>query len=154
MERKVYTYDYPRPAVTVDAVVFRRNDLGKWEVLLIKRKNEPFSNYWALPGGFVDENETLEEAVQRELYEETSLKGLQLTQLRAFSKPDRDPRGRTISIAFVGVLRENVVVNPQDDAKDTKWFCIENLPRLAFDHEEIIQCGIEWLKSMGLDDGV
>lgn len=147
MEKKLYTYEYPRPAVTVDAVVFRKNALGDWEVLLIKRKNEPYANHWALPGGFLDEDETLEEAVVRELFEETSLKGVKLTQLKAFSKPDRDPRGRTISIAFVGVLSKDAKVYPKDDAKEVNWFPISNLPPLAFDHKEIIQFGIDWLSS-------
>ncbi len=147
MEKKLYTYEYPRPAVTVDAVVFRKNTLGVWEVLLIKRKNEPYANHWALPGGFLDEDETLEEAVVRELFEETSLKGVKLTQLKAFSKPDRDPRGRTISIAFVGVLSKDAKVYPRDDAKEVNWFPISNLPPLAFDHKEIIQFGIDWLSS-------
>ncbi len=147
MEKKLYIYEYPRPAVTVDAVVFRKSDKEGWEVLLIRRKNEPYANYWALPGGFVDENETLEEAVVRELYEETSLQGVNLSQMKAFSKPDRDPRGRTISIAFVGILNQNVELKAKDDAKEVQWFPISNLPPLAFDHEEIINCGVQWINS-------
>ncbi|MCX8065887.1 MAG: NUDIX hydrolase [Candidatus Hydrogenedentes bacterium] len=145
MEKKLYTYEFPRPSVTVDALVFRRREGGEWEILLIKRKYEPFAGFWALPGGFIEDDETLEEAVERELYEETSLKEVQLTQLRAFSKPNRDPRGRTISIAFVGVLTQDVSLQPRSDAKEIGWFPIADLPNLAFDHDEIIKCGIEWL---------
>ncbi len=141
-----YIYEYPRPAVTVDAVVFRRVDKD-WEVLLIKRMNAPFEGYWALPGGFIDEEETLEQAVERELFEETSLKGVKLQQLKAFSNPNRDPRGRTIGVAFVGILKDgNVKVSANDDAKEVKWFSLYNLPELAFDHSEIMDCAMEWLE--------
>lgn len=141
-----YIYEYPHPAVTVDAVVFRKKE-SDWEVLLIKRKNAPFEGYWALPGGFIDEEETLEQAVERELYEETSLKGVKLQQLKAFSNPYRDPRGRTIGIAFVGILNNpNVEVKANDDAKEVQWFSLDRLPELAFDHAEIIDCAIDWLE--------
>lgn len=141
-----YIYEYPHPAVTVDAVVFRKTG-EVWEVLLIKRKNAPFEEYWALPGGFIDEKETLEQAVERELYEETSLRGVKLQQLKAFSNPDRDPRGRTIGIAFVGILKNpDIKVCANDDAREAQWFPLDNLPQLAFDHAEIMDCAIEWLE--------
>lgn len=141
-----YIYEYPRPAVTVDAVVFRKVEKD-WEVLLIKRMNAPFEGYWALPGGFIDEEETLEQAVERELFEETSLKGVKLQQLRAFSNPNRDPRGRTIGVAFVGILKDlNVKVCANDDAKEVQWFSLDGLPELAFDHSEIMDCAIDWLE--------
>ncbi len=141
-----YIYEYPRPAVTVDAVVFRKGNYD-WEVLLIKRLNAPFEGYWALPGGFIDEEETLEQAVERELFEETSLKGIKLQQLRAFSNPHRDPRGRTIGVAFVGILKDsNVEVHANDDAKEVRWFSLDSLPELAFDHSEIMDCAMEWLE--------
>ncbi len=141
-----YIYEYPRPAVTVDAVVFHKNN-NDWEVLLIKRINAPFEGYWALPGGFVEEEETLEQAVERELFEETSLKGVKLCQLRAFSNPHRDPRGRTIGIAFVGILgKPEANIQANDDAGEVKWFSLDNLPELAFDHSEIVDCAMDWLE--------
>ncbi|HOK09353.1 MAG TPA: NUDIX hydrolase [Candidatus Hydrogenedens sp.] len=147
-----FIYEYPRPAVTVDAVVFRKRDTD-WEVLLVKRVNSPFEGYWALPGGFVDEEETLEQAVERELFEETGLKGVKLSQLKAFSNPRRDPRGRTISIAFVGVLgKTDMAVRPSDDAGDVNWFVLDELPDLAFDHAEIIDCAEEWLQKEVLSE--
>ncbi len=142
-----FIYEYPRPAVTVDAVVFRRVD-NDWQVLLIRRMNAPFEGYWALPGGFIDEEETLEQAVERELYEETSLRGIKLEQLKAFSNPHRDPRGRTIGVAFVGILKDvSTEVKANDDAKEVQWFSLDKLPDLAFDHAEIIDCAIEWLEN-------
>lgn len=132
-----YTYKYPRPAVTVDAAVLK-NACINCEILLIKRLNPPFSNCWALPGGFVDMNETLEEAVVRELEEETGLKNIILNQFKTYSDIDRDPRGRTISVVFAGLAKETDIVRPGDDATEAKWFSINKLPKLAFDHEQII----------------
>lgn len=124
-------------AVTVDAVIFCRNeDLLK--ILLIRRKKEPFKNQWALPGGFLEKNETLEEAAIRELEEETGLKVEKLQQVKAFGDPGRDPRGRTISIVFLGKIDKEIQVHGNDDAKDAKWFDMNDLPDLAFDHLEII----------------
>jgi 8-oxo-dGTP diphosphatase len=98
-----FSYDYPRPALTVDAVVFRKSH-GLLEVLLIRRKHNPFKGMWALPGGFIDMEETVEEAVVRELEEETHLKVEGLQQLHTFSALNRDPRGRTVSVTFLGWL--------------------------------------------------
>ncbi len=129
-----YTYDYPRPMVTVDAAVFRKTERGM-EVLLIKRGNYPYEGMWALPGGFVDMEETLEEAVARELLEETGLSGIQLKQLHAFSEIHRDPRGRNISINFYGMAdAQNTDVKGGDDAADARWFPVDQMPELAFDH--------------------
>ncbi|MFT5104934.1 MAG: 8-oxo-dGTP diphosphatase [Pseudoalteromonas tetraodonis] len=129
-----YTYDYPRPSVTVDAAL-----LSDDHVLLIKRKNSPFQNLWALPGGFLDENESPDDAVARELAEETSLTGVQLQPLGFWGKPDRDPRGHTISLAYCANVNR-ITVNPlaADDAADLAWFPLAELPGLAFDHAEII----------------
>lgn len=132
----MYAYEYPRPAVTVDALVLCKQ---RAELLLIQRKNEPFKNSWALPGGFVDMNETLEEAVKRELKEETNLTISSLKQFKTYSKVNRDPRGRTISTVFYAILDQKPSnLYAKDDAKNLKWFSLGNLPTLAFDHNEII----------------
>lgn len=134
-----FTYDYPRPMVTVDAVVFKKTEEGM-EVLLIQRKHYPFEGMWALPGGFVDMDETAEEAIKRELEEETSLIMDNLQQLHAFSALGRDPRGRTISITFFGIAEtENSDVQGGDDASDARWFQVDQLPLLAFDHIEAVK---------------
>ena len=132
-----YTYKYPRPALTVDAVVFRKKQQST-EVLLIQRKNPPFQEGWALPGGFVGIDETLETAVHRELFEETGLKSILLKQMHAFSTLGRDPRGHTISIVFWGILENEQKPKAGDDAQSVKWFDLSKLPKLAFDHSEII----------------
>ena len=136
-----YTYEYPRPALTVDAVVFRQNN-EQWEVLLIQRKHYPFEGHWALPGGFVDLNETVEHAVVRELEEETHLKLNQLQQMHTFSQPGRDPRGHTVSVTFFGTVDfSRSEVSGGDDAADARWFQMDQLPHLAFDHIEAVQMG-------------
>ncbi|HOZ48420.1 MAG TPA: NUDIX hydrolase [Candidatus Hydrogenedentes bacterium] len=140
-----YVYDYPRPMVTVDAVVFSRQGNTRC-VLLIQRKRDPFAGAWALPGGFVEMEETLDAAVARELAEETGLTGVVLGQLRAFGDPGRDPRGRTISVVFWGVVDgEPADVAGHDDAADARWFSVDALPDLAFDHDQIIKCALETL---------
>lgn len=137
-----YTYKYPRPALTVDAMVFRKNAEG-WQILLIKRKNEPFKDKWALPGGFTDMDETLEEAVSRELKEETGLDNIPLKQYRAFSEPDRDPRGRTVSVVFYAFVEGENEVKGDDDATEAQWHNLNQLPKLAFDHQQIIRKAID-----------
>lgn len=139
-----YTYEYPRPSVTVDAVVFRELK-GQTEILLIQRKHTPFKHGWALPGGFMDMDETVEEAVARELLEETNLTGLELKQLFTFSALDRDPRGRTLSVVFWGIMKNNQQANAGDDAQNAKWFSITKLPELAFDHREVINLATDKL---------
>ena len=121
--------------VTVDVLVIN-NETD--EILLIKRLNEPYKDCWALPGGFVDENEDLEEAARRELFEETNIETDEMTQIGTFGKPYRDPRGHMISVAYQTNLIENQKVKAKDDAKEVKWFSIKDLPELAFDHLEII----------------
>lgn len=141
-----YVYQYPRPMVTVDAVVFRDAGAGI-EVLLICRKNPPFAGKWALPGGFVDMDEDLLDAAARELFEETGLCSVELTQLGAFGRPDRDPRGRSIAVAYVGIVSvESSAVKAGDDAALAQWFPAQPLENLAFDHAEIICTGLKWLK--------
>lgn len=138
-----YTYEYPRPMVTVDAVVFRQNE-NKPEVILIQRKNYPYEGMWALPGGFVDMDETVEEAVVRELEEETGLSNVELKQLHTFSAIGRDPRGRNISVNFYGIIEmKNSSVKAGDDAGDARWFSLENLPKLAFDHNVVVDMALK-----------
>jgi 8-oxo-dGTP diphosphatase len=121
--------------VTVDVLVINKKTT---EILLIKRLNEPFKDCWALPGGFVDENEDLEQAARRELFEETNIETGEMFQIGAFGKPYRDPRGHIISVAYQTELIENQIIKAKDDAKEVKWFSIHNLPELAFDHIDII----------------
>lgn len=112
------------------------------QILLIKRKNEPFKGCWALPGGFVDEKEDLLKAALRELMEETRVKGADLKQIGAFGNPNRDPRGHMVSVAYFGTVPEEVIAIASDDAKEIGWFSLKKLPPLAFDHAEIISEGI------------
>ncbi len=139
-----YQYKYPRPALTVDAVVFKKEDDDTF-VLLIQRKNPPYKSKWALPGGFVDMDETLEAAAARELHEETGLSGVVLKQLQAFSALERDPRGRTVSVVFWGILTSDNTVSAGDDAAEVQWFNIKNLPPLAFDHREVLDATLQKL---------
>ena len=132
-----YCYDYPRPAVTVDAAVLVKQN-KQWFILLIERKHDTYKGCHALPGGFVEEDETLEEAITRELQEETNLTLNNMQQFRAYSRPDRDPRGRTISVIFTSILDTLTAVVAGDDAAAVKWFPLDQLPELAFDHEEIV----------------
>jgi len=144
-----YTYDYPRMALTVDAVVFRNNN-GKREVLLIRRKHYPFEGMWALPGGFVDMEETCEEAIVRELMEETSLYAPGLQQLHTFSALGRDPRGRTVSVTFFGLVDHlNSTVKGGDDASEAGWFPLDQLPHLAFDHIEAVEMANQTMSRQG-----
>ena len=133
-----YTYEYPRPAVTVDAILIDKTN--EPEILLVNRKFYPFEGMWALPGGFVDIDETLEEAVIRELEEETGITGIKLEQFGAFSEINRDPRHRTISVIFIAfVEKETLQITAGDDAADAKWFKLKNIKELAFDHFEIVK---------------
>ncbi|MFD0975521.1 NUDIX domain-containing protein [Salinimicrobium gaetbulicola] len=134
-------------AITTDCVVFYKASSEKLKILLVERKNEPFKNDWALPGGFLEDEEPLEEGAKRELKEETGLQIFEVYQLRAFGNPGRDPRGRTISIAFWGEVFSEEKVEGSDDAKDAKWFDLENLPELAFDHKQIIEFAKKVYKS-------
>ena len=146
---KSYSYTYPRPALTVDAAVFCLNRNGYLKVLLIQRKAEPFINFWALPGGFVDVGESAEDAVQRELKEETSLRLISFEQVATFSKPDRDPREHVVTIAYIGFVKlEDHLVKCGSDAKNAAWFKLDDLPMLAFDHKKIIEVSLLKLRSM------
>lgn len=124
-------------SITTDAVIFSTLSNTDY-VLLIQRKNNPFKDEWALPGGFLETDETFETGAKRELKEETGLEVKTLKQIGVFGAIGRDPRGRTISIAFVGKLSSTPKVEAADDAKNAKWWPLNNLPNLAFDHSEII----------------
>lgn len=128
--------------VTVDAIVLKITNTGFF-LLLIRRKNEPFKDLWALPGGFVDENEDLEKAAIRELEEETQIKVKALEQIGAFGKPFRDPRGHTVSIAYFGFVPDDTIAVAADDAKEAQWFPVNQLPQLAFDHSVIIEAALK-----------
>lgn len=132
-----YSYKYPRPAVTVDIIIIR-DACADPEILLIQRLIHPYKDQWAIPGGFVDMDETAEQAAERELSEETGLENIILNQFRTYSAVDRDPRGRTITIVFTGVARMDAEPKYGSDAKNVQWFKINNLPKLAFDHELIL----------------
>ena len=130
----MYTYKYPRPSVTVDAILISKQN----SVLLIERSGEPFKGKWALPGGFIELDESLETACPRELEEETGLKVDKLTQFKAYGAVDRDPRGRTISVIFYSFQDEEAIPMAGDDAANAQWFPLSQLPELAFDHQLII----------------
>lgn len=131
-----YTYKYPRPAVTTDCVVFTQEEEPK--VLLIQRGNEPYKSCWAFPGGFMNMEETAEECAVRELKEETGLTVTRIQQIGAYSKVDRDPRGRTVSIAYLAIVDAPTAVSGMDDAAKAAWFPLSSLPDLAFDHQDIL----------------
>ena len=134
---KTYCYDHPRPAVTVDIALFHRGET-RFEVLRIKRANEPFKGLWALPGGFVDEDESLKGAAARELLEETGLGGIDLEQIGAFGDPGRDPRGHTVSVVFAAILDRRLNATAADDAAEVAWHSVRRPPKLAFDHKKIL----------------
>ncbi|KAG2487895.1 hypothetical protein HYH03_013477 [Edaphochlamys debaryana] len=144
-----FTYEYPRPAVTVDAlIVSKPNGSTPPQLLLIKRKHPPFKDGWALPGGFVDEGEGLDTAAARELQEETSVdpSSVSLSQVGAFGDPGRDPRGWTITVAYAALVpTTNLGVKAADDAKDARWFDISALPALAFDHKLVVRSSLRHL---------
>ena len=137
----MFCYDYPRPAVTVDIVVFG----GKApDVLLIRRKHPPFEGCWALPGGFIEMEESVEASALRELDEETGVTGVALTEVGVFGAPSRDPRGRVITIAYAAVVEKSTLnIEAGSDALEAAWFPSTNLPKLAFDHGEIIRKALE-----------
>jgi 8-oxo-dGTP diphosphatase len=142
---KKHCYDYARPSVTVDIVLFYPAKDGL-EILLIKRAHEPFKDHWALPGGFVDKDESLEAAAARELLEETKLQRARFKQIGAFGDPGRDPRGHTVSIAFAAILKTKPKVEGSDDAKEAAWHSAKRLPQLAFDHKKIIRAALKALQ--------
>jgi 8-oxo-dGTP diphosphatase len=143
-----YTYEYPRPALTVDCVIFGLDESSKLKILLIQRALEPFKGDWALPGGFVDMEEDLEAAALRELREETGVTDVFIEQLFTFGQPGRDPRGRVVSVAYYALV--NLAEHPvkaSSDADHVEWFELDDLPQLAFDHRQIVQVAVNRLRS-------
>jgi 8-oxo-dGTP diphosphatase len=142
-----YTYDHPRPALTVDVVIFTLRE-ERLQVLLVQRRSEPFAGEWALPGGFVEIDESLEAAAARELDEETGVEEAYLEQLYTYGEPDRDPRGRVISVAYYALIPAGTRVQFEggSDAAEARWFSIEALPSLAFDHAEIVSYALRRLR--------
>lgn len=143
----MYSYKYPHPAVTVDCAVFGLDD-GDLKVLLIQRDLEPFAGAWALPGGFIKLEEDLEASARRELEEETGMTDLYLEQLATFGAPGRDPRERVITVAYLSIV--NLFDHPvtaATDARRAAWFPVDALPRLAFDHEDILDLALRRLQS-------
>ena len=141
-----YTYKYARPAVTADCVVFGL-DKEDLKILLIRRGVEPFKEKWALPGGFSVVGETMEDTARRELEEETGLNNVFLEQLYTFSDPDRDPRGHVVTVAYYALV--NLLdhkVHASTDASNAAWFCIDDVPQLAFDHDSILKTAHERLR--------
>lgn len=134
-----YTYEYPRPSVTLDAVVLRVPHLEYPEILLIKRGRPPFAGTWAIPGGFMEMDETPLAGAARELKEETGLYDLPLKPLFTCAEPGRDPRGRTVTIVFGCMVRDTAQTpHGDDDASEARWFPLKNLPKMAFDHSRVI----------------
>jgi len=144
-----FSYDYPRPAVTVDIILFVFQE-DQLRVLLIRRANDPFRGKWALPGGFIGENEDLYDAALRELKEETNVSNVYLEQLYTVGKPDRDPRTRVITVAYFALLSAEEVaqqeVHGASDAGEARWWDIYSLPELAFDHQQILDYALQRLR--------
>ncbi|NPA93520.1 MAG: NUDIX hydrolase [Chloroflexi bacterium] len=143
----VYCYEYPRPAVTVDVVAFTVRQ-ERLQVLLVQRERPPFAGAWALPGGFVGMEEPLEAAAARELAEETGVSDAYLEQLYTYGDPGRDPRGRVITVAYFALIPADAPVRAEggDDAAQARWFPVDDLPPLAFDHADIVTYALRRLR--------
>jgi 8-oxo-dGTP diphosphatase len=145
---------YETPLVTVDIVLFTIEG-GKLKVLLIQRKRPPFQHMWAIPGGFIRVGETLEDAAQRQLYEETNVQDIYLEQLYSFGGPNRDPRARVITVAYYALISaERLKLEAKANAEDVRWLDISQLPELAFDHQEIVQRAWDRLKAQMKDSNI
>lgn len=132
-----FSYDYPRPSVTVDIILITKDVLPS--ILLIQRKHAPFKGTWALPGGFLDMDEDLQTAALRELKEETQIENIGLKQFKTYGAVHRDPRGRTVSVVFYAFTEKEIETLAGDDASEAKWFKLRELPALAFDHAHILE---------------
>lgn len=152
-DRAMYTYDYPRPAVTTDIILFTFTE-SELRVLLVQRGSEPFAGQWALPGGFAQMDEPLEATARRELAEETGVdeasNDFYIEQLYTFGAPERDPRGRIISVAYFALLSVDrvgkVAVRGGDDTSDARWWRVDDVPPLAFDHDNILRYALRRLR--------
>ncbi len=145
MDEGKYSYEYPRPALTADVAVLRLEGIP--EILLVERKDPPFEGMWALPGGFMEIDESLEVAARRELMEETGIKAGELIRYDSYDEPGRDPRGRTVTQVFVMIWKETMGEAVADsDANAVKWFDLTRLPQLAFDHAKIIGDVLEMIR--------
>lgn len=139
MAKKTFTYDYERPALTTDCVVFGL-DQDDLKLLLIQRDIEPFEGSWALPGGFIHIGESVDDCARRELHEEAGLKDIYLEQLYTYGQPDRDPREQVVTVAYFALV--NLVEHTPEastDARNAAWFDLDDLPKLAFDHKDIVK---------------
>ncbi len=151
MEETAATYDpsrYERPSVTVDVVIFTLHN-RELHVLLVQRRRWPYEGYWALPGGFIEMNESLEESARRELEEETGVHDVYLEQLYTFGDPGRDPRTRVISVAYFALIRSDIhQLRVSDESTAVRWFAVRDLARpLAFDHDQILDYALSRLRS-------
>lgn len=144
MDDKKFCYKYPHPSVTTDCIIFGF-DGGKLKVLLVKRGGEPYLGWWAFPGGFVKIDESAEDGALRELKEETQLSTSYMEQLHTYSSPDRDPRERVITISYLALVKISEVKGG-DDATEARWFPIDNVPHLAFDHDVILRDALARLR--------
>jgi 8-oxo-dGTP diphosphatase len=144
-QRMGFTYPYPRPSVTVDVVFVAVHETPR--LLLIRRAHEPFADHWALPGGFLDMDEELASAARRELLEETAVKVRALAEVGVFGAPGRDPRGRTITVAYAALhVGEPPTARAGDDASGAEWWPLRRLPKLAFDHRLVVRRALEVLR--------
>ncbi len=142
----LFTYEYPRPAVTTDCVIFGFDE-GELKILLIERAIEPFKGTWALPGGFIDMDEDAETCARRKLKQETCLDHIYMEQLYTFSAVDRDPRYRVVSIAYYALVKlADYHAQAGTDTSNVQWFPLTEIPPLAFDHQEILKVATERLK--------
>ena len=143
-----FSYEFERPGLTVDCVIFGLDlEEGTLKVMLIERDLEPFEGMWAIPGGFVRSGETLEAAAARELREETGITDVFLEQLYTFGRPGRDPRGWVVSVAYYALVSpDKHTIQASTDARQARWFPADSLPRLAFDHAEILNTALERLR--------
>lgn len=142
-----YCYEYPRPSVTTDCIIFGF-DFTELKLLFIQRGVEPYKGEWALPGGFLNMNESSEDCAKRELFEETGLNNVFIEQLYTFSDVNRDPRGRVITVAYYALIKmSDYNLTAGDDAENVKWFPISEIPSLAFDHDKIINVALKRLKA-------
>lgn len=143
-----FKYEYQRPGLTVDCVIFGLDlEAQSLKVMLIERDVEPFAGVWAIPGGFVRSDESLLDAATRELEEETGITDVFLEQLYTFGDPGRDPRGWVVSVAYYALVSpEKHNVHATTDARDARWFSVDSLPKLAFDHAEILETALERIR--------